>query len=250
VRSINLKSAQILLALVAVAASPLAHAFNFVVRQSEWDTWPAECRARYSITKAANMTPYAATVPAGEVQTWENRIGRESWVHMHHYCAGLAYLHRAGMETDPKARSSALHNAAREAGYTYSRIQAQSSQTLFVDVSLALAEISLRNGEPGKSIRYLEKAAQQVPRDERIYLAMSSDYRKQGKMDLALQALKRGEAATGGGSATLHYYLGLASLESGDKQSAVEYARKAYSAGFPLPGLRNKLAAAGVSLNP
>ena len=194
------------------------------------------------------MTPYATAVPPSEVQLWQSRIGYESWVHMHHYCAGLAYLHRAGLETDPKERKQALKIAAREAGYTYSRIQHQSNRYLFVDVSLALAEISLQSGEPAKSLGYLERAAQQVPADERIYLAMGSAYYKQGRNDLALEALKRGESATNGGSATLAYYLGLASLENGDRQSAVEYARRAYGAGFPLPGLRRKLADAGVSL--
>jgi tetratricopeptide (TPR) repeat protein len=248
-KRINAAAMRVPLALIAVLISVPVHAFNFVVRSSEWDTWPPECRARYSITKAANMTPYAATIPPSDVQLWESRIGRESWVHMHHYCAGLAYLHRATLESDPKARSSALKNAAREAGYTYSRIQAQSSQYLFVDVSLALAEISLQNGEPNKSLRYLERAAQQVPGDERVYLAMSSAYHKQGRNDLALEALKRGESATNGGSATLAYYLGLVSLETGDRQSALEYARRAYGAGFPLPGLRRKLADAGMSLD-
>lgn len=246
----NLATIRLLLAFGMALASSATHAFNFVVRASEWDTWPPECRARYSLTKAANMTPYAAAVPSGEIQMWESRIGKESWIHMHHYCAGLAYLHRASLETDPKARSNELKNASREAGYTYARILARSGQPLFVDVSLALAEIALQEGDPVKSLRYLERAAQQFPADERIYLAMSSAYHKQGRLDLALESLKRGEEATNGGSAALAYYLGLASLETGDRESAAEYARRAYGAGFPLPGLRRKLADAGVTLEP
>jgi hypothetical protein len=64
-----------------------------------------------------------------------------------------------------------------------------------------------------------------------------------------MESLKRGEAATGGGSAELHYYMGLLAFEQGDKESALAYARKAYGAGYPLPGLKNKLEADGYNVS-
>lgn len=45
-------------------------------------------------------------------------------------------------------------------------------------------------------------------------------------------------------NAEIHYNIGLSYLELGDIANASVHADKAYSAGFPLPGLRNKLARA------
>lgn len=38
-----------------------------------------------------------------------------------------------------------------------------------------------------------------------------------------------------------HYFLGLAYFAKGDYEESARHARKAYSLGYPLPGLRNKL---------
>jgi tetratricopeptide (TPR) repeat protein len=49
-------------------------------------------------------------------------------------------------------------------------------------------------------------------------------------------------------SAQVHYNLGLVYLELGNLEQAAEHARRAYTLGHPLPGLRNKLAERGVEL--
>lgn len=46
-------------------------------------------------------------------------------------------------------------------------------------------------------------------------------------------------------NATINYNLGLAYLKRKDYERAVVYAHKAYELGFPLPGLKNKLAELG-----
>jgi tetratricopeptide (TPR) repeat protein len=233
------------LLMLAILAAPAAKAFNFAVRADEWDTWPPECRARYSTTKASNVTPYAGVVPSSEVQAWQSRVGAYAWNHMHHYCAGLAYMHRAARERDPKWRDVYLKNAAREAGYTYNRLLQQPPQVLFPDVSIGLAAISMESGQPSKAMKYLELAVQEYPRVERIYLAMASVHQSEGRPEQARETLLRGQAATGGGSAELIYNLGLVSYELGDLDAAVKYAGEAYGAGFPLPGLRRKLESSG-----
>jgi Flp pilus assembly protein TadD len=50
----------------------------------------------------------------------------------------------------------------------------------------------------------------------------------------------------GGESAELFYNMGLLWLDMGDVTQAKDYADMAYSMGYPLPGLRNKLRNAGV----
>ena len=53
------------------------------------------------------------------------------------------------------------------------------------------------------------------------------------------------DAATGGESAVIQYNLGLINLEMGNVTAAADNARKAYSMGYPLPGLKKKLQQAG-----
>ncbi|TVO59658.1 hypothetical protein [Denitromonas halophila] len=67
------------------------------------------------------------------------------------------------------------------------------------------------------------------------------------KHDQAKVAIERLEQADALGSANpnLYYNLGLAYLEVGEKEKALESAHKAYAAGFPLPGLMNRLKRAG-----
>jgi tetratricopeptide (TPR) repeat protein len=50
-------------------------------------------------------------------------------------------------------------------------------------------------------------------------------------------------------SAEVHYNFGLLLVDEGNLTQAAEHARKAYALGYPLPGLRNKLARAGVRID-
>lgn len=234
---------------VGLAVSPSAQAFQFVPRDAEWAVWSPMCKARYSVTKAANSSAYANSVPASEVDNWRNQVGAYSWEHMHHYCAGLAYLYRARAEIDSDKRREILRSASREAGYTYNWLLERPGQALFSEVSIAMAMIEAERGRFTRGVDYLNAALAASPRDEKLYLAMASVRSKEKKPDLAKEALLRGEEATSGRSAEISYYLGLVSLELGQVDAAEDYARKAYAAGYPLPGLKKKLAAAGRTLN-
>lgn len=232
-----------------LAVSQPANAFNFVPREAEWAVWSPLCKARYSVTKAANSSPYVNTVPAHEVAAWRARVGDYTWAHMHHYCAGLAYLHRAQRELDPQRRRGILKSASRETGYTYSQLLARPGQPLFSEVSIAMALIEAERGSYGRAVDYVNSALAVSPHDEKLFIAMANIRSKEKKPALAKEALLRGDEATGGDSAEINYNLGLVSLELGEVDAAVDYARKAYSAGYPLPGLKRKLAAAGRTLS-
>jgi tetratricopeptide (TPR) repeat protein len=83
------------------------------------------------------------------------------------------------------------------------------------------------------------------PDDPRPYIGLSVLYRDLKKLDMARDALLKGDAATGGTSAELHYTLGLIYFELNDFDHSVEYAQKAYAKNYPLPGLQDKLRRAG-----
>lgn len=65
-----------------------------------------------------------------------------------------------------------------------------------------------------------------------------------GKKDEALKRFKEAETFAAD-SPTLHYNLGLAYFDVKQYREALEHAHKAYALGVALPGLRNKLKAAG-----
>lgn len=71
-----------------------------------------------------------------------------------------------------------------------------------------------------------------------IYLARS------GKRAEAVEQLQFAEKLAGE-SANVQYNLGLVYFDLGDYDKSIEYAKKAYASGFPLPGLRDKLKKAG-----
>ena len=68
---------------------------------------------------------------------------------------------------------------------------------------------------------------------------------KDGKYDEARKVLQDGLDKVSNPSAEMHYFLGMIELKQGSFDSAREQAQKAYKLGYPLPGLRNRLKAAG-----
>lgn len=91
---------------------------------------------------------------------------------------------------------------------------------------------------------YFERAIRFQPDDPMPYGIAGAYFAQSGQRDTALTYLeKAGELSDG--NANLHYNLGLAYLELGLTERAVEQAKRAYAAGFPLEGLKNRLRALG-----
>ncbi|TFW30665.1 tetratricopeptide repeat protein [Massilia horti] len=91
---------------------------------------------------------------------------------------------------------------------------------------------------------WFNRALRFTPDDANVYAVYGSYLFSLGKTDEAAALFKQG-AAVEPENATINYNLGLVSLKQGDFEQARAYAKKAYDAGFPLPGLKNKLAEAG-----
>jgi tetratricopeptide (TPR) repeat protein len=221
-------------------------AFNFVPKRTEWDSWPPHCKARYSISSAADGTEFARLVPADEVQRWRAQTGDFVWSHMHHYCAGIAWQFRARLEVDPARRTQFLETATREVEYTYRHLEP--GMPLYSTVSIAMGSVWADRRQYSRATGYLKGAISAQPAEPSGYVALASVYQKQKRLDLAKATLLEGDEASDGSSAEIAYYLGLVSLDLGQKDAALEYARKAYGMGYPLPGLRRKLNAAGMTL--
>lgn len=114
----------------------------------------------------------------------------------------------------------------------------------------AMARLGLRDksGQPvgaKYSINcYFERAIGFVPGDARPHAIYGSYLLSMGQPDTAMAQLTEA-LRLDPDNATANYNLGLLYLNKKDYGAARRHAQKAYALGFPLPGLRNRLSAAG-----
>lgn len=114
----------------------------------------------------------------------------------------------------------------------------------------AMARLSLRdkNRKP-QGARYtvdcyFDRALRFRPDDARVHAVFGGYLLSLGQTDAALDQLSDA-ARLEPDNATAQYNLGLLYLKKKDYARARDYAERAYAMGFPLPGLKNKLIAAG-----
>ena len=115
---------------------------------------------------------------------------------------------------------------------------------------MALSRLSLRdknerpNGVKANVECYFQSAIKFREDDTYVYLVYGIHLLKKGKNQEAMVQFDKSKEL-GDDSANLHYNLGLAYFQAKRFDDALESAHKAYSAGFPLAGLKNMLIRAG-----
>lgn len=229
--------------LLAALFPTLAGAYSFEPTELEWASWPDYCKARYVTTNVGTGSKFSRTFTMAQSEVQRRRIGDASFLHVHHYCAGIVWLSRAKVESDPVHHKFYLELANTEVSYTYERIP--ESSPIYPVVSVNMARAKLEVGQRDEAIAAVEHAAEVQPQDPRPYVGMAVIYRDLKRLDLARDALLKGDTATEGSSAEIQYTLGLVYFELNDKEQALAYARKAYAKDYPLPGLQQKLKRAG-----
>lgn len=91
----------------SLVLSPLARSSN-VVTDAEIAVLPPYCQARLGKDEALK-------------KIWSDRLGRDQFLHMHHFCFGLAFMSRARMEINKKDRRFTLQGAVRNFDYVLAR---------------------------------------------------------------------------------------------------------------------------------
>lgn len=91
---------------------------------------------------------------------------------------------------------------------------------------------------------YFLRAFEFAPDDGMSHAVYGNHLFSQGKIDEALREFKRAVELEPD-NATINYNAGLAYMRTKDYDKALIHAKKAYAQQFPLPGLKNKLVAAG-----
>lgn len=217
--------------------------YSFVLDPLEFASWPSYCQARYVTTGIGSTTQFAEVVSPAAIEAARSVIGAQAFEHIHHYCAGLLYLRRARTEADPRRKKWLLEEAFRESAYTYNRVVAGSP--IHATIATTLAQIEKTRGNNANALQFLEAARSASPTDPLTHLALAIFHRDAGRLADARTVLEEGFAATERKSYEIAYNLGLICMEMKDINCAVENARFVYDAGFPLPGLKNRLEQAG-----
>jgi tetratricopeptide (TPR) repeat protein len=243
VRTLRFELAALALAALAALLPQTASALAFAPTEAEWSTWPAYCQARYLVSGAGVDSEYARRLDPAAVRTWESRLGPDVWYGLHHYCAALIIANRAKAQPDKKERATMLKQVIAEDQFTLSHIPDTHPMHAEIAAHMALAHRDL--GQRELALRQLDTAIEGCPTCSIGYQTKAMVYRDASQPAQAREVLEAGDVALEGKSAVIHYLLGLVLVDLKDFPAAQEHARRAYELGYPLPGLRDRLARAG-----
>lgn len=233
-----------LLVASALLIPSVSWSYDFVPTSLEFAAWPKYCQARYVETMIGRSSEFTVAVPPAARRAAEASIGSDTYAPVHHHCAGLAYLARAKIERDPRARKHMLIRARDESNYTLRSVKPSSPLFTSIHANLARVEQALGNIEGAEE--YYNRAMQALPLDPLPYIGLAILQRDTKRLSLARETLEKGLAATEGKSLEIHYNLGLICFELKDNDCAQQHAQVAYDGGYPLPGLKRKLAERGL----
>lgn len=227
-------------------APRVGHTFDFTPTEAEWQVWPAYCRAKYVQTTLGRESVFANRIGTGQSERWEATVGPEAWYALHHFCSGLARIERARLLPDMDKRKSEIGYAVDEFNFFLQRTPEQ--HPLYAEALVRICLAREKQGQPEAGLAECDRAIAAQPGNSTGYSAKAMVLRRQKKLADARVVLEEGNQATEGNSAEVEYFLGLTCADLKDYTCAVEHARRAYALGYPLPGLRSKLKAAGYSL--
>lgn len=230
-----------------VLASPrTASALAFEPTESEWATWPPYCQARYMDSGAGrNSDTFAGRIPEGQVRAWKAKLG-VGWVGLHHHCAGVILVQRAKWEKDPRVRNGLLQRVLRENSFALDRLPFDNPMRARIAAHNGITQALLRDFEAAE--KEFDDAINGCPTCTVGYYSKAQYLQDEKKLAEAREVLEKGVSATDG-AAELHYFLGLILVDLKDFDSAQKHAQLAYEKGYPLPGLRKRLADAGYKID-
>jgi tetratricopeptide (TPR) repeat protein len=232
----------LLAAIILQWVSPPTFALEFEPTALEWSTWPAYCRARFVVSAAGRKSAYANSVSSSEVSKWESRI-KPVWAGFHHYCAAVHVFSRAQKQKSPQMVEHDFRRVSTET--TYALARSSQSHPLYSTMLTLRGRAFFELGQMGRAEDDFRLAVRLHPDDPNAYAAWGLLLRRSGDRAEARSVLERGIEGTKGGTAELHYLLGIILTELKDYEPALEHAKLAYQMGYPLLGLKHKLQKSG-----
>lgn len=228
----------VLLAATLLFGSPAA----FSVTKEQYELWPSYCKARFPESAMGQASAWLTPVSQAEIRRWRQQIGPGPWRYLHHYCFGLAELQTARFLPEGPERTNRVDAAFREIQAFLNNGGTPTSHWLWGQATTDLALGYELRGDRAAAIQHANAAIQAQPSYPSAYTLLAMMLSRSGEREEAVKVLKRGEVATKGKSAEIQYNLGLYMLDLGDVEAARQYAEAAYRLGYPLQGLKKRLA--------
>ena len=125
-----------------------------------------------------------------EKQVWKSRFGRESYIHLHHYCSGLDYLNKANRSADRKARELMLTKAIKQ--FNYIEKHAPQSFALMPENYYNRGKAMKRMKDISGALESFHKSIQLNKKYTRSYAAISDIYADSGNKADALKIVQQG----------------------------------------------------------
>lgn len=232
----SMEMAAVLFAFSLLSLAEGVFAYDFTLSDREFAGWPKWCQELYVTTDVGRRSPFVARISRDAAERARTNPQLNGFWH---YCAAMVWLERARAEPDPNRAEYMYRKTIDETSFNYALTPSGHFLRGDMGATLGLAYRGVK--EYDKAMEFLEKAIHEEPTHPQSYTAMYLVLRDLGRNDEAREILIRGNEATKGKSAELHYFLGLAYVDAGDAASARKHADQAYRLGYPLPGLKNKL---------
>lgn len=232
----------LLVAIILQLMSPQTSALVFEPTALEWSTWPAYCRARFVVSAAGRKSAYANSVSSSEVAKWEGGI-KPVWAGLHHYCAAMHVFSRAQKQKSPQMVEHDFQRVSTET--TYALARSSQSHPIYATMLTLRGRAFFELGQMRRAEDDFRLAVRLHRDDPNAYAAWGLLLRRTGDRAEARAVLERGIEGTKGGTAELHYLLGIILTELKDYEPALEHAKLAYQMGYPLLGLKHKLQKSG-----
>lgn len=216
--------------------------FGFTLSQAEFDTWDARCKKAYSasaVGRNSGLFPSLDSKKISEARKFAEDAGG-AW----HYCAGLIWLQRAGSATGKK-RTEELKNAENEIRFTYSRIRPVNDW--YPEIHVDYARVLYLIGKKTEAFAVLKRLVESHSGNSLPYTALAYYLKRENQLQQAIKTLQMAPETILNESAELNYFLGWYLMEANQLEEAERYAKKAYELNYPMPALRQRLAAKGHS---
>jgi tetratricopeptide (TPR) repeat protein len=215
----------------------------FYPTEEQWTAWPESCKARYVVSAAGQSSEFTRRVPTALISKWEQILRADAWYGFHHYCAGIALMGTASTSFDPVEIRRMYTRAVEEIDYALR--STNPGNPVYAALCIAMAQAHTGLDDHKQAARFFDLARTTHPENAQAHASTAVWLRDQGKVADARKVLQEGIEAQQTPSAELHYLLGLVLIELGEYEAARKNADTAYALGYPLPGLKRKLAGLG-----
>lgn len=201
----------------------------------------------YAFVAAALLASGGARATDGFCEELNNRFGpfdyRKAETEYTHELWLVNSTHfTVNIENGVKGRSGTLGN---EIEYTLRAFPNHTRALASLDrLSMKTKNVTMLPGMNLPVECYFERAVRFAPDDGAAHAAYATYLFQRGKTDTAMKMFVEAERLNPD-DPRINYNLGLMYMKTKDYEKANRYAQKAYKLGFPLPGLKNQLVAAG-----